>query len=91
MAANAEQDMFRPTSDPPVSGGRVFCSSCRYDVSATIVAGINRCPECGRRFSSNPLDADSPERNCQDDPRYPILAVIIAAFLLSLVVMAFTS
>jgi len=76
----------------------VFCPSCRYDLSATVVAGLNRCPECGCRFDLKLVRAGKYKRQphrykhgCQDDPRYPILAVIMFAFFLLLLVLSVTS
>lgn len=39
-----------------------YCSSCRYDLSGTIDAGINRCPECGRPIDNATIVATPQER-----------------------------
>jgi hypothetical protein len=91
MPTEADQAMFRRRSEAPISGGRVFCPSCRYDLSATVLAGLNRCPECGTCFDAQLLLAGIYKRDRQDDLRYPILAVIMFAFFLSLLVLSVTS
>ena len=41
-----------------------FCRFCRYDISGTLAAGLNRCPECGQAIaatdSANTNDAFLP-------------------------------
>jgi hypothetical protein len=97
MPTKADQAMPRPRSGSPISGGRAFCPSCQYDLSATIVAGLSRCPECGSRFEAKLLLAGKYEQRhrykhgCQDDPRYPILGIIMCAFFLLLLVLSVTS
>ncbi len=33
-----------------------FCRGCRYDLTGTVAAGIERCPECGTPTTAKPAD-----------------------------------
>ena len=38
-----------------------YCPACRYDLTGTLSAGIEHCPECGRDLAPEPLARTPPD------------------------------
>ena len=75
------------------SGMARACPQCGYDVSATIDAGIHRCPECGAGFVVElrfPVKGGYLVRLRPDEKRVSGRWLIVALFLLLGIVLVFT-